>query len=122
MLRVTQSHQETIGHKLDVLLHELGVHTNQHHGQGIRQELLLDSHSFSDDGVDTLLVGTGVLEEGEEEAGEIGVKTFVAGDQFVGEGEAGHETAFLEPEDGGEGTGEEDSFNGGECDEAFGEG
>lgn len=47
---------------------------------------------------------------------------FVAGDELVGEGEAGHETAFFEPEDGGEGAGEEDAFDGGEGDEALGEG
>ena len=47
---------------------------------------------------------------------------FVAGDEFVGEGEAGHETAFLEPEDGGEGAAEEDAFDGGKSDESLGEG
>ena len=59
---------------------------------------------------------------GEEQAGEIGVHAFVAGDELVGEGETGHETAFFEPEDGGEGAAEEDSFDGGEGDEALGEG
>ena len=46
----------------------------------------------------------------------------VAGDEFIGEGEAGHETAFLEPEDGGKGAAEEDAFDGGEGDEALREG
>jgi len=59
---------------------------------------------------------------GEEEAGEVGVEAFVAGYELVGEGEAGHETAFFEPEDAGEGAGEEDAFDGGEGDEALGEG
>lgn len=58
----------------------------------------------------------------EEQAGEVGVQAFVAGDEFVGEGQAGHETAFFEPEDGGEGAGEEDAFYGGEGNEALGEG
>ncbi len=59
---------------------------------------------------------------GEEEAGEVGVEALVARDELVGEGEAGHEAALLEPEDAGEGAGEEDAFDGGEGDEALGEG
>ena len=59
---------------------------------------------------------------GEEQAGEIGVHAFVAGDELVGECETGHEAAFFEPEDGGEGAAEEDAFDGGEGDEALGEG
>ena len=58
----------------------------------------------------------------EEEAGEVGVHAFVAGDELVGEGEAGHEPALLEPEDGGEGPAEEDAFHGGEGHEALGKG
>lgn len=46
----------------------------------------------------------------------------VTGDELVGEGEAGHQTAFLEPEDGGEGAAEEDAFDGGEGDESLREG
>ena len=59
---------------------------------------------------------------GEEQAGEICVHAFVAGDELVGECETGHETTFLEPEDGGEGAAEEDTFDGGEGDEALSEG
>ena len=58
----------------------------------------------------------------EEEAGEVGVEAFVAGDELVGEGEAGHEAAFFEPEDGGEGAGEKDALDGGKGDETLGEG
>ena len=59
---------------------------------------------------------------GEEQAGKVGVHALVAGDELVGEGEAGHEAAFLEPEDGGEGAAEEDALDGGEGDEALGKG
>ena len=58
----------------------------------------------------------------EEEAGEVGVQAFVAGDELVGEGEAGHEAALLEPENGGERAAEENAFYGGEGNEALGEG
>ena len=50
------------------------------------------------------------------------MEAFVTGDEFVGEGQAGHEAAFLEPEDRGEGAAEKDAFDGGEGDEALGEG
>jgi hypothetical protein len=48
------------------------------------------------------------------------VETFVSGDEFVGKGETGHETAFLEPKDGGEGTREEDTLDDREGDETLG--
>ena len=47
---------------------------------------------------------------------------FVASDELVGEGETGHETALLEPEDTGKAAGEEDTLDGGEGDEADAEG
>ena len=47
---------------------------------------------------------------------------FVTGDEFVRESQAGHEPALLEPEDGSEGTGEENAFDRGEGDEPGGEG
>ena len=59
---------------------------------------------------------------GEEQTREICVHAFVAGDELVGKCETGHETAFLEPEDGGEGAAEEDTFDGGEGDETLSEG
>lgn len=32
--------EKTVGHKLDILLHQAAVHSNQVHRQGLRQELL----------------------------------------------------------------------------------
>lgn len=62
------------------------------------------------------------LDHGKEQAGEIGVQAFVARDELVGKSQAGHETAFFEPEDGGECAGEEDAFDGGKGDETLGVG
>jgi hypothetical protein len=45
--------QQPVGHKLDVLLHEVAVHAYQVAGQCFREELLLNLHSVSDDDVDT---------------------------------------------------------------------
>jgi len=118
VLGVTEGDQETISDKLDVLFHELSVHTDQHDGQGFGQEFLFDGHGLGDDGIDAFLVGT-VAQEGEQEAGKVGVQPFVTGDEFVGEGETGHETTLLEPEDGGKSTREEDALDSGESDETF---
>jgi len=50
------------------------------------------------------------------------VKPFISRYEFVGEGEAGHQPALLEPKYRAEAAGEEDSLDAGEGDEALGEG
>ena len=118
---VPERKEQTIGHELNVLLHEIGIHTQQRARQGLGQELLLNGDGFGDDVLHGLLCGA-VVEVGEEQAGEVGVHALVAGDEFVGKGEARHQAAFLEPEDGGEGAAEENAFDGGEGDEPLGKG
>ena len=49
------------------------------------------------------------------------METFISRDELVGEGESGHETSLLEPEDGGERSREEDTLDSGESNESFGE-
>lgn len=61
------------------------------------------------------------LEVGEEQAGEVGVHALVTADQLVREGETRHEPTLLEPEDGREGAGEEDTLDGGEGNKTFSE-
>ena len=56
----------------------------------------------------------------EEQAGEVGVEPLVPRDELVAEREAGHESALLQPEDGGETAGEEDSLDGREGDDTLG--
>ena len=114
---VAECKEQAIGDELDVLVHEVGVHAEQCTRQGVGQELLLDGHCFDDDALDQRLVGL-VLEMREEEAGEVGVHALVTGDEFVGEGEAGHQSTLLQPEDGSKGAGEEDALHSGEGDEA----
>jgi hypothetical protein len=143
-LGVAEGDKEAIGDKLDVLAHERGVHSDEGDGEGLGEEFLLNLDGLLDDHLD----GVGVratLEVREHEAGEIGVKSFVARDELVGEGESGHEATLLEPEDGGEGscsagtvssgftricmqdrseskrTREEDALDSGESDEALSE-
>lgn len=55
------------------------------------------------------------------EAGKVGVEALVAGDELVGEGEPGHLSALLEPEDGAEGAREEDALDAGKAHKARGE-
>ena len=43
----------------------------------------------------------------------------VSADELVGEGQAGHQASLLQPEDGGEGTREEDSLHGSKGHHAF---
>lgn len=58
----------------------------------------------------------------EKKASKVCVETLVARDELVGEGQAGHETAFFEPEDRGKGAAEEDAFDCCKGHEAAGEG
>jgi len=51
-LGAAQSHQQTVGTELDVLAHELAIHPNQLHREGISDELPLDSHCILNDGFD----------------------------------------------------------------------
>ena len=48
------------------------------------------------------------------------MESLVAGNEFVTESEAGHNASLLQPENGGEGTTEEDPFNGSEGNDTFG--
>jgi hypothetical protein len=121
VLGVAESQEQTVGNELNVLAHEGSVHAKQSTGKSIREELLLDSDSLSDDGLDGLLAGA-VVEEGEQQASKVCVHALVTRDELVGEGETGHETALLQPEDGRERTTEEDALDGGEGNEAVGEG
>ena len=56
-----------------------------------------------------------------EQAGKVAVQALVAADELVGEAEARHEAALLEPEDGAEGAREEDALDGGEGHAPLGE-
>lgn len=55
----------------------------------------------------------------EEQAGKISVETLITRDELIRESESWHKTTLLEPEDGGKGTGEEDTFDSGKGNEAL---
>lgn len=59
---------------------------------------------------------------GEEQTSEVGVKTLITRDQLIGEGKPSHQPTLLQPEDGCEGTTEEDTFNSSKCHEALSKG
>lgn len=120
-LLVTEGKQQPVGDELNVLLHQVGVHAEQRTWECLGQELLLDRDSLGDDILDSLLAWA-VSKVGEEEAGEVSVETLIAGDEFVGESQASHETTLLEPENRGERAGEEDTLNGSEGNQALGKG
>jgi len=47
----------------------------------------------------------------EHDAGKITVKSFIPRNELIGEGKAGHQSTFLEPEDGSKRAGKEDALN-----------
>lgn len=121
MFLVPKSNKESVGNKLNVLAHELGVHPEQGARKGVRQEFLLDNDSLSDDGFDGLRART-VAKVREKEASEISMKTLIARNELVGERQARHEPTLLQPEDGREGTTEENTLNSSERDKSPGKG
>jgi hypothetical protein len=113
-LLVSESDEQTVGNKFNVLAHELGVHTDEGTWEGVYdvsfckvdapglltcQELLLDLNRLLDDPVDGLGVRPSA-EVGEQQAGKVGVETLVTRNELVRESESGHETTLFEPEDG----------------------
>ena len=119
-LGVPERDEQSIGNEFDVLAHQDSVHADEGDGEGVGEELLLNLHSLADDHLDSVGVRT-ALEVGEEKAGKVGVESLVARDELVGEGETGHESSLLEPEDRSEGSREEDSLDGGEGDQTLAE-
>jgi hypothetical protein len=96
---IAQSDQETICNEFDVLFHEFGIDSQQWTRQTVCQKSLFNSDGFGDDILNDLFARS-LTKMAEEETSKVGVKTFVSGDEFVGEGQAWHEAAFLEPKDG----------------------
>jgi len=117
-LGVAECDKEPIRNELDVLIHQGRVHPDERNGERLGEEFLFDRYGFGDNMLDGVGVGA-FAEVSEQETGEVGVHAFVTGDELVGESETGHQTAFLEPEDGCKGTREEDSLDGCEGDQAF---
>merc|ERR1719509_737883 len=109
-LGTVQLHQEPVRHKLDVLDHQLIVHSNQSHGKSFSQELTLNVHSILDD-IQHSLLSWFVDQMFEEKTSKVSVKAFVSGDQLIGKGEAGHQTSLLQPENGSKTSTEEDPLN-----------
>jgi len=114
-LLIAEGNEQTISHELDVLAHEIGVHADEGDRERLGQELLLNDNGLLDNLLHELGVGP-PPEVTEQEASEVGVHTLITRDEFVREGQAGHKTAFLEPENGREGAAEKDALYGGECD------
>jgi hypothetical protein len=102
------------------LFHEFSVDTEQRARQAFGQEALFNFDGFGDDVLNCLFAWT-FAEVGEEQTSKVGMKALVAGDEFVGERQARHETALLKPEDGCERSREKDAFNSGKSNKAFSE-
>mmetsp|Transcript_18068 Transcript_18068/g.37631 ORF Transcript_18068/g.37631 Transcript_18068/m.37631 type:complete len:274 (+) Transcript_18068:365-1186(+) len=97
------------------------IHADELDGEGVTDEFLLNLNGVADNLMHAAL-GELVNELLVKHAGKITVQTLIPGDELVGETKARHEAALLEPEDGTERSGEENSLNGGEGNAALGEG
>ncbi len=120
VLLVTKSDKKAVSNKLNVLTHEVGVHSQERAGKSIREELLLDRNRLNDDVLDDL-VGWTPVQVREEQAGKVGVETLVTRDELVRERETGHQATLLQPKDRGKRAGEEDTLNGSKCNQTLGE-
>ena len=116
----SQGNQETVSAELNVLCHQLGVHTDQLNRKGVADEFLLNVDSIGNN-LDNALGRKLVNELVVQHAGEITVETLVTRDEFVREGKTRHKSSFLEPEDGAETSREEDSLDNAEGDATLGE-
>jgi len=121
VLLVAEGDQQTVGDELDVLAHQLGIHTKEGAGQSVRQELLLNADGFNNDILDHLGART-VVQVGEKQAGKVGVHALITRDQLVREGQAGHQATLLEPKDRGKRAGEEDTLNASKGNQTLSEG
>ena len=120
-LGTVELHQKSVGHELNVLGHQIGVHADEVDGERPGDEFNFNVHGFRNDASNHVFTGSSeqfVVEQ----ASEITVQAFVSGDQLVGERQPGHQSTLLQPEDGTERTGKEDAFNGGEGHETLGKG
>jgi hypothetical protein len=97
-LAVAKSNEKTISTELDVLAHQLRVHSEKSTWQGITQELLLNGDGLGNDCLDSLLARA-VVEMREQETSKVCMHALVSGDELIGEGQAWHQTSLLEPED-----------------------
>mmetsp|Transcript_43084 Transcript_43084/g.134054 ORF Transcript_43084/g.134054 Transcript_43084/m.134054 type:complete len:545 (-) Transcript_43084:27-1661(-) len=119
-LGVAQRRQQAVGHELNVPRHELAVHADEVAGERLADEAALDLHGGPHDVVHHVLREL-VLQHAVDHAGKLRVQALVPRDQLVGEGQARHEAALLQPVDGAEGAAEEDALHGCEGHHALGE-
>jgi hypothetical protein len=115
-----EGEEETVGHKLDVLVHQVRVHTYELDGQGFRNEALL---YFDCIGHYLLYarVWKFVLQVGVNEAGKVCVHSFVAADQLVRECKARHQSSLFYPVNCAEAPAKEDALDARECHQSLGE-
>ena len=115
----SQAKEQTVSNKLDVLRHQTRVHTDQLNGERLGHKVSLDLDGLADDLQDAF-VRQFVIKVLVQQAGKISVHALVTRDQFVGEGQARHETTLFEPEDRAEAARKENSFDGSKGNQALG--
>merc|ERR1719219_691470 len=92
--------KETVSHKLDVLNHQVAVHTDKSDWKGFCEELTFYFDSITDNLHDPCVAGL-VHQVLEHQASEVRVEALVPGDEFVTEGQSRHQPSLLKPENRG---------------------
>mmetsp|Transcript_60317 Transcript_60317/g.97635 ORF Transcript_60317/g.97635 Transcript_60317/m.97635 type:complete len:218 (+) Transcript_60317:230-883(+) len=102
--------QQAVSNELDVLGHELAVHSDEVTRQCFANKFAFCVYSSANNVVHHILWQF-VLQHAVNEAGKLSMQALIAGNQLVGEGKARHEAALLEPVDGAERAAEENTLD-----------
>ena len=119
-LAVSQGRQQAICDELDVLGHQVLIHSDQIAGESPADELPLHLDCATDHLVNDVFWEL-MLQHAVEQARKVRVEALIAGDELVGEGQARHQAALLQPEEGAEAAAEEDALHSGKSHQALSE-
>mmetsp|Transcript_7100 Transcript_7100/g.25965 ORF Transcript_7100/g.25965 Transcript_7100/m.25965 type:complete len:325 (+) Transcript_7100:229-1203(+) len=121
LLGQAQRREQVVGDVLNVVAHHARVHADEGARKGVAHKLLFNFNRFLDDSADGFIARL-VVQQAVQHARKVTVQAFVAGDEFIGEGQTRHQATLLEPVDGAERTREEDTLNARERQKALSEG
>ena len=120
MSATSKGDQQAVSAELDVVTHHGRIHSNEFDGKGVHHKFHLNVNCAANN-FDDACFGEAIDQFGVQQAGKVAVQSFIATDEFVTEAETRHKCLLFQPENGTERAREEDAFNGGKCDYAFGE-
>merc|ERR1712151_162886 len=102
--------QRTVGDEFNVLRHQVAVHSDEVTREGLANEFALNLHCATDDIVDYIFWEL-MLQHAIQHAGKLSVQPLISRDEFVGESEARHQPALLQPVNSAEGAAKKNAFH-----------